>query len=253
VAAARAPEWLRVVTAAERPDLWALSAAGTLFAGVWPEYNRHGDHTGAYFGALVPTFARFQVLLVDERDAQVVARGRSIPFRWDGAPASLPAGIDALGLAALREPAAPTSLSALSAEVVPARAGQGLGRLVLRALTGVARAAGLAPLVAPVRPSAKEHHPLTPIGEYATWRRADGMPFDPWIRTHAHLGGEILRPETRSLRITAPVVDWERWTGLELPADGRFVFPRGLAPLEVRDGVGRYWEPNVWMVHPVSG
>ena len=26
----------------------------------------------------------------------------------------------------------------------------------------------------------------------------------------------------------------------------------GLAPLEVRDGVGHYWEPNVWMLHRIT-
>ena len=36
-------------------------------------------------------------------------------------------------------------------------------------------------------------------------------------------------------------------------ADGAYVFPHGLAPVEVRDGTGRYWEPSIWMRHPVPG
>jgi hypothetical protein len=48
-----------------------------------------------------------------------------------------------------------------------------------------------------------------------------------------------------------PVADWEQWTGLELPQPGEYVFPGGPAPLAVADGIGRYWEPNVWMLHPV--
>jgi hypothetical protein len=31
----------------------------------------------------------------------------------------------------------------------------------------------------------------------------------------------------------------------------RYVFPGGLAPLEVRGGLGRHVEPNVWMLHEV--
>jgi hypothetical protein len=41
-------------------------------------------------------------------------------------------------------------------------------------------------------------------------------------------------------------------TDMEFPADGKYTFPGGLAPLEVHDGVGRYWEPNVWMLHLVQ-
>ena len=57
----------------------------------------------------------------------------------------------------------------------------------------------------------------------------------------------------RSLRITGSVADWESWTGLPLPVLGRYVFPEGLAVLEVdRDADrGEYWEPNVWFIHRV--
>jgi hypothetical protein len=55
------------------------------------------------------------------------------------------------------------------------------------------------------------------------------------------------------MQITGSADEWTQWTGMEFPADGQYVFPAGLAPLEVRDGTGRYWEPNVWMLHPVTG
>jgi hypothetical protein len=100
-----------------------------------------------------------------------------------------------------------------------------------------------------VRPNGKHHYPLTPIDRYAAWRRADGLPFDPWIRVHIRLGGQILRPEPRSLRIFAAVEDWQSWTGMAFPEDGQYVFPYGLAPLEVAAGQGEYWEPNVWILH----
>ena len=47
--------------------------------------------------------------------------------------------------------------------------------------------------------------------------------------------------------IEAPVADWEEWTAMRLPADGDYVVPGMLAPLEVRDGVGVHVEPNVWL------
>ena len=109
-----APPWLSAVTAEDRPDLWELVNTQHLFDGVWPEYNHHGNHAGRYFGALVPSHANLQVLFVDERSGRVVARGRAIPFRWDGTLNDLPAGIDALGIRAITESAPPSALSALA-------------------------------------------------------------------------------------------------------------------------------------------
>lgn len=240
---------LVVVTAAERPDLW--STASDLFREVWPEYNHHGDFSDRYFGALIPTHAHLQTLVCDLESEQVVARGRTLPLRWDGTLADLPAGIDAAGLRAVSERAAPTALMALAAEVAAERHGRGVSTLVLEAMTEAARRARLAPLLAPVRPTWKDRYPLTPIERYATWTRADRLPFDPWVRVHARLGATTLRPEPCSMRISGPAADWERWTGMSFPRDGAYVFPRGLAPLHVESGQGRYWEPNVWMLHRV--
>ena len=160
-----------------------------------------------------------------------------------------PHGIDAVGLRAIDDPQTPTSLSALSAEVVPDQQGKGLSRLVLLAMAEVARQAGLAPLVAPVRPSWKDRYSLIPMDRYVSWKRDDSLPFDPWLRVHARLGATLLRAEPKSMRIEAPVHDWEQWTGMALPGDGDYVFPSGLTALRVQDGIGAYWEPNVWMHH----
>jgi hypothetical protein len=240
---------IEVFTAGQRPDLWERSR--TLFGTVWPEYNMHGNHTGKYFGSLYPEHARLQVLLYEASTDSIVGRGRTIPFRWDGTLEDLPAGIDALGLRAIDDPEPPTALSALAAEVAEDHQGTGLSGLIIKSMTVVARRAGLAPLVAPVRPSWKDRYPLTPIDRYARWVRNDGMPLDPWLRVHVRLGATILRTETRSLQIEAPASDWEEWTGMTFPEDGDYVFPAGLAPLTVRDGVGSYWEPNIWVLHHV--
>jgi hypothetical protein len=47
------------------------------------------------------------------------------------------------------------------------------------------------------------------------------------------------------MTIEAPIVDWEKWTGTPLPDDGDYLIPGGLAPLEVRHGIGCHVEPNV--------
>ena len=54
------------------------------------------------------------------------------------------------------------------------------------------------------------------------------------------------------MTIEAPVSDWETWTGMPFPDDGDYyIVPEMLAPLFVRDGVGRHIEPNVWLRHPL--
>jgi hypothetical protein len=238
---------IAVFTAEERPELWEM--ARTRFRGVWPEYNNHGNDTPTYFGALIPEHAAFQILVVNGATDHVLARGRAIPFRWDGSEQDLPHGIDAVGLRAVESRDPPTALSALAAEVAVDHQGEGLSGLVIQSMSAAARAGGLGSLVAPVRPSWKDRYPITPIDRYATWIRDDGLPFDPWLRVHARLGGIIIRSELESLRIEAPITEWERWTGMAFPENGNYVFPRGLAPLSVHDGVGLYWEPNVWVLH----
>jgi hypothetical protein len=86
------------------------------------------------------------------------------------------------------------------------------------------RDAGLTHLIAPVRPSQKDRYPTIPIQRYAQWTRADGTPFDPWIRVHTRLGAA--RPGHRALPPHHRHVEqWESWTGMRFPETGEYVFP----------------------------
>jgi len=96
----------------------------------------------------------------------------------------------------------PTAVSALAAEVEGDQQGRGLSCVIIQAMAAAGRRAGLGPLIAPARPSWKDRYPLIPIAAYAAWRRADGLPFDPWMRVHARLGATVLRAE--SSRCTSP-------------------------------------------------
>ena len=92
---------------------------------------------------------------------------------------------------------------------------------------------------------------MIPIERYIEWRRDDGAHFDPWIRIHERVGGEIIAAAPRSMVMRKPVSDWEEWIGMRFPEDGEYVFPHGLATLVVRDGIGEHVEPNVWIRHSV--
>lgn len=178
-----------------------------------------------------------------------------MPLRWDGSVAGLPDGIDGAlegGFRATQAGVEHDTLCALAAEVRPDRQGTGLSGEVIKAMRDLARRNGLERgIIAPVRPSWKERYPLAPIERYAAWVREDGLPFDPWMRVHARIGGLVLKPEPHSLRITGTVANWSEWVDMKFPESGLYVFPRGLAPVEIdlEDDVGRYWEPNVWMHH----
>jgi hypothetical protein len=68
---------------------------------------------------------------------------------------------------------------ALAAEIPPRHQGRGLSPVMLQAMAGLATGAGMAHLIAPVRPNLKERYPTIAIERYAAWTREDGTPFDP--------------------------------------------------------------------------
>jgi GNAT superfamily N-acetyltransferase len=244
-----------VVSYSEQPELWA--GTDSVSEQVWPEYNLHGDRLGVYWERLFSDFPGFQYVLHDDQADVVLAEGHTLPCPWDGTISGLGDGIDAVVAAAFEaydagRPA--TALCALAAEILPQFQGRGLADRMLDVMTGLAREAGLAHLIAPVRPSMKDRYPLAPIERYVTWTRDDGEPFDAWIRIHTRRGGQIVKPVPHSMLITGTVIQWEHWTRMRFPDDGTYVFPAGLAPLEIdheRD-VGTYWEPNVWIVHTIG-
>ncbi len=178
-----------------------------------------------------------------------LAEAHAVPLAWDGTLDDLPSGWDEGFVRAMTSGRVPTALMALAISVSPERQGERLSGRMIESMREGARAAGLGSLLAPVRPTLKARYALIPIERYVGWRRADGSHFDPWIRIHEHVGGEILAPAPASMTMEAPVGDWEEWTGMRFPEDGEYVFPGALATLVVRDGIGTHVEPNVWLLH----
>jgi hypothetical protein len=135
---------------AERPDLAAIAWEET---DVLPEYNKHGDTLTGYWGRLREERPEFQFLLLGDSD-EVLARGHSIPVRWDGSVSDLPPGIDGAIVRGFEEGGA-NSLCAMLISIPRDRQGRGISAVAVGAMRDLARSHDLAALIAPVRPNWK--------------------------------------------------------------------------------------------------
>jgi hypothetical protein len=70
----------QIVRYSERPELW--EGTGELSAGIWPEYNQHGQTLNHYWGQLCDVFPEWQFFLCDPGTGKVLAE--AIPFRSPG-------------------------------------------------------------------------------------------------------------------------------------------------------------------------
>jgi hypothetical protein len=239
-------------TYAARPDL--AVRVGEI-ADPWPEFIHHAN-CNRLWHVMRERFPQFQLVLFDADSERMLGRGQTMPVRWDGTTAGLPGGVDdAVEQGAALADGEADTLCAIVAVLDPAARGRRLSSLVIDAMRSAAAAAGLKALIAPVRPTLKENYPLTAIESYATWRRDDGRLFDPWLRVHERLGGEVLGIAERSMTVEGKVGEWEIWTEMPFPETGSYVLPGALVPIEIdcEADLGRYVEPNVWMRHSPRG
>ncbi|MER6758422.1 N-acetyltransferase [Micromonospora echinofusca] len=242
---------MRVLTLAERPDL----RDGMLhMEASWPDYI---PPEPMVVGWALDRYPEHQLVVLDADDT-VIARAASVPFAWDGDPASLPdTGWDAvLGLSMLDTAAGRelTALCALEIAVVPGMQARNMSGRVLAAVKDNARRHGLRDVVGPVRPSGKHAEPHEPMTGYAARTRDDGLPVDPWLRVHVRAGGRVLQVCPASMTISGSLAQWRAWTGLPFDTSGPVVVPGALTPVavNVEHDHAVYIEPNVWVRHPLA-
>lgn len=243
-----------VYNAEERPDL--VAPAEALGATLWPTYLSTESHRQFWGKLYEGPLARLQSIAVDRASGDVVALGNCIPFVWprsgplseEGWDWVLEAGATS---AALGE--ACDSLSALSVAIRPDRRGEGLAIKLLTFMKSTALREGFSAMVAPVRPTLKHMYPLQDFETYCAWQTKDGLPFDPWLRTHVKMGATFLQPAARSMTVAASVDKWSSWTGLRFPESGEYWLPSALSVLRIdlEEDCGIYEEPNYWMRHPL--
>jgi GNAT superfamily N-acetyltransferase len=216
---------------------------------------RHNRISDAYFWQSVKVFPQ-TCLVATRKDGAVVADAYAVQFLFGGAGRNaLPAGgweqVVIWAFADAAQEITPDTACALSISVAASCQGQGLARLMLDSLRDAARRLGLTSLVAPVRPTWRDHEPRASMAEYIGRTREDHLPYDPWLRTHVRAGGKIVCVAPTSWLVAGSLPEWRAWTGLSFDVDGEIDVPGALVPVhcDYRADWAVYVEPNVWVRH----
>ncbi|HWD77681.1 MAG TPA: GNAT family N-acetyltransferase [Kribbella sp.] len=240
---------LEIATVDDRPDL----AHAAVDVGDWPAFMRNNRVSEAYFQQAVSTFPA--TCLIATSSGRPVGDAHAVQLRRGNRPDFPSGGWEQSVVWAFndaRHGVQPDTACALNISVARDFQGEGVAALLLNALREAAAAVGLSVLDAPVRPTRKHLEPATPMSEYAARTRADGLPYDPWLRTHVRAGGRIVGVAHTSWVIAGSLAEWRSWTGLPFDSCGPVEVPGALVPVEVSADRAVYVEPNVWVQHEFS-
>ncbi|RZT20678.1 hypothetical protein EV649_3830 [Kribbella sp. VKM Ac-2569] len=222
------------------------------FAEDWPEFIFHDEGVTPFRERRVEYFRDWEFYLV--ADDRLIAGCWGVPIAWDATVADLPGGFTdtlARAVTSYEENVVPNTFVLMAAAVRSDEQGRGHAGRVITAIRDRAVDKGLGQVIAPVRPTLKSRYPLTPVETFMTWTREDGLPLDPWLRTHVRLGATLLAPAPASQTMTGTVEDWEKWTKMPFPSTGTYTIPDGLTTLTIdrEADTGIYVEPNIWLRH----
>ena len=221
----------------------------------WPEFMWHDEVAIENWHEFYDRFGKYQSIMIDEAEGEVVAMGHSLPFRWDHDLADLPEeGWDWViqqAVADDRNGAQPNLLAAVFVGVREEYKNRGLSRMILLSFRPTAKQYGFANLVIPVRPNEKPIYPLISMEDYIQWKNETGMPFDAWLRIQVRAGGKFIKVCNRSKIVRGTRAEWETWTAMKFPQSGSYIVPGALCPMEMDIDLdeGVYVEPNVWVQH----
>lgn len=246
---------LTITTLAERPELtgafWGMDDS-------WPQFVQEDRIGWFHYPRILTRFPEY-VLVATGADGELVARALSVPFTlgMEGRRELPSGGWDQALLWAFSDAAAgrePDTVSAIEISVDKSRLGEGLSRPMLAAMRDNVRSRGFAELVAPLRPTGKHLEPNAVMSEYAWRTRDDGLPHDPWIRTHVRGGAVIDSVASTSMVVAGSLAQWRSWTGLPFDVSGAVEVPHALNPVlvDVAADHAVYVEPNVWVRHRLT-
>lgn len=243
-----------IVTLAEQPEL--AQSVNQIHRESWPKFLLQEAVSRRYWDRLLTEFAEYQLVLL-EKD-KVIGAAHGIPLRWVGAMEDLPQGWDAAvekGFRDKEQALHPTALVGLSLVIHSDYQGRNLSRMLLSTLKDLAQRKEIRDVLVTVRPTMKSKYPKMPMGDYLSKLMKDGLPFDPWVRTHVKLGAKFLALAHQSMVVTGTVADWEGWTGKKFRKSGEHLVPGALVPVFIdrKKNEGIYEEPNIWVRYQLGG
>jgi GNAT superfamily N-acetyltransferase len=248
---------VEIATLRARPDLRERVFAADFRPPFWPEFMLQDPAASLYFAP--PHFDHYlDFAFACLADGRVVGRAFSVPFAFEiPGRGELPDGgwDEVIRWAHMDRDLGrrTTAVSALEVSLLPRVRGSGMAQRVLGAMKANAAELGFTRFYAPVRPSAKHLFPTLALRDYVNLRREDGLPQDPWLRTHIKAGASIVKIAPYAMTIVGTIADWRRWTGLPLAQSGLASVPGALSQifLSLENDVGVYVEPGVWVEHPL--
>lgn len=216
----------------------------------WPAFISADRHAEQHIATVRERFTDFELVALQADDTPVAA-GWAVPLAWDSTLEDLPSGYSDSLRRAVEGDRPANTLVICAAQVHHKCTGQGLATTLLHGFRELSERFGFEHVIVPLRPTMKAQYPLTPISTYAQWQRSDGLPWDPWLRTHIRMGAHVLQVAPRSQVMTGTVAEWEAWTDMQFPASGEYVIPQGLSTLHIDDeaDAGTHVEPNIWVQH----
>lgn len=244
-----------IISGRQRSDLKQICS--DMVKPLWPPFMLEDPVAEEHWGDLYELFPDYQFAIMEKGKDNILASANSIPFHWDNDPYALPdEGWDWVlkqGVMDGRAGVKPTVMSAIQVAIPEEYRESGLASMVVEIMREIGARNGCQAMFAPVRPTLKHLYPLVPIDRYMRWEDDEGLPFDPWMRVHARLGAEIIKPCPRAMQIEGTIEDWEKWTDMAFPESGRYVVPEALVPVEIdrENNRGLYIEPNIWMGHAI--
>ena len=243
-----------IVTLAEQPSL--IETVHQIHQGAWPKFLLQDEVSLRYWDRLLTEFGEYQLVLLEGE--KVIGAAHSIPLKWVGAMEDLPGGWDRAvekGFRDKQESLNPSTLVGLSLVILPEFQGRNLSRMLLSTLQDLAKRKEMRDVLVPVRPTMKSRYPKMAMGDYLSKLMSNGLPFDPWVRTHVKLGAKFLTIAHQSMVVTGTVAEWEEWTGKTFRKSGEHLVPGALVPVYIdrKKNEGVYEEPNVWVRYQLGG
>jgi len=225
-----------------------IDAINKLHSEPWPVFLSEDSSVKKYWQRLYQVYPEYQLLFRINSEYIVVAN--SAPIYWNGKVDDLPSGFDEAIETIIEENEKPNTLCGLAVVISKKHLGKGISFKIINNLKKLAKSYGYSSLILPVRPTLKSQYPTISMDNYTNWEK-DNLPFDPWLRVHVKIGGEILKVANPSMIVRGTVSDWQRWTGMHFGESNEYIIQGALNPvnIDLENDLGEYIEPNIWVLH----